>query len=538
MARALLRSSDVAEVSGFDLSPALASDFYVAARDAGKAAPAPVPAAELTLARFVTGETDAVLLVLVNEAQCHAVCFEGDGANLASLLRPGAAVVLSSTVTPAWSKRAGEAFAAKGIRFCDCPVSGGPVRALAGEITIMASGDAAALEQVDPLLRAMGKEIHTIAGGAGMGSTVKMVHQLLAGVHIVAAAEALALAAKAGLDVRQMYEIVTGAAGASWMFGDRGKRMIENPEDNVMSALAIFIKDLDIVHSAAKGLECPVPLATAALQQFIGGAGLGLARRDDSTVVRVYEALSGVTVRQPASSVPSATKEGTGVGEVWVLPDGSKEVILEVGDEERHRTVLANDYTRVLKVKFGPRDTTWAHRHVEDSLYFFLVEGGLEVVNHVQGADPACDCMEFGEVRYGTHRSDKPLVHKITNMSKGDMFCIDAEVLKTPPVTSPLPLIAPHHALIKTRARCRVYKLVLEPGQSTEVSYPFFRLSVVLRGSSAVRTVIAAPGGNGRALSWERACAMGDVEWHAPALGTTIANAGPTTYEQFIAEWR
>jgi hypothetical protein len=130
------------------------------------------------------------------------------------------------------------------------------------------------------------------------------------------------------------------------------------------------------------------------------------------------------------------------------------------------------------------------------------------------------------------------LVHKITNMSKGDMFCIDAEVLKTPPVTSPLPLIAPHHALIKTRARCRVYKLVLEPGQSTEVSYPFFRLSVVLRGSCAVRTVLAAPGGNGRALSWERACAMGDVEWHAPALGTTIANLGPTTYEQFIAEWR
>ena len=94
-----------------------------------------------------------------------------------------------------------------------------------------------------------------------MGSTVKMVHQLLAGVHIAVAAEALALAAKAGLDLRQLYDIVKGAAGASWMFCDRGVRMIEytgeNPEkEKVMSALAIFIKDMDIVYSGAKALRC------------------------------------------------------------------------------------------------------------------------------------------------------------------------------------------------------------------------------------------------------------------------------------------
>ncbi len=392
MARSLLQSPSVSKVSGFDLSPEIVSKFYAEAKEAGKATP--VLPSELKLENFVTNETDVVLIVLVNEAQCNSVCFENHNVNLESLLHPGAAVILSSTVTPAWSKRACERFLQKEIMFCDCPISGGPVRAAAGEITIMASGEESSLEYVDPLLQVMGKEIHIIPGGSGMGSTVKMVHQLLAGVHIVVAAEALALAAKAGLDVNQMYDIVKGAAGASWMFCDRGQRMIDNPGDKVMSALAIFIKDMDIVYSEAKSLQCPIPIATAALQQFISGASLGLAKKDDSQVVKVYEALSGVSVKSSNNAV-----EGNNVGDLWVLPDGTKEAIVEVGDEERHKIVISNEFTRVLKVKFGPKDTTWAHRHAEDSLYFFLVEGGLNVVNHVKGSDPACDCMDFGEVR-------------------------------------------------------------------------------------------------------------------------------------------
>eukprot|EP00521_Asterionellopsis_glacialis_P012661 CAMPEP_0195301308 /NCGR_PEP_ID=MMETSP0707-20130614/29082_1 /TAXON_ID=33640 /ORGANISM="Asterionellopsis glacialis, Strain CCMP134" /LENGTH=115 /DNA_ID=CAMNT_0040364213 /DNA_START=21 /DNA_END=365 /DNA_ORIENTATION=+ len=115
-----------------------------------------------------------------------------------------------------------------------------------------------------------------------------MVHQLLAGVHICAAAEALALAAKAGIDVDQMYKIVNSAAGASWMFQDRGQRMIAETEE-VKSALAIHVKDLDIVYSEAKSLGSPIPLASSALQQFITGQILGYGRKDDSQVVKVYE---------------------------------------------------------------------------------------------------------------------------------------------------------------------------------------------------------------------------------------------------------
>ena len=180
----------------------------------------------------------------------------------------------------------------------------------------MASGEPKSLAYIDPLLQGMGKEIHIIPGGVGMGSTVKMVHQLLAGVHIVVAAEALALAAKAGLDVNQMFDIVNGAAGASWMFCDRGRRMIDSP-DKVMSALAIFIKDLDIVYNESKRLQCPTPIASAALQQFISGASLGLSKEDDSSVVKVYETLAGVSVSQNSSK---AAKEGSEVGAIGFYP--------------------------------------------------------------------------------------------------------------------------------------------------------------------------------------------------------------------------
>ncbi|KAL3903316.1 MAG: hypothetical protein SGILL_010490 [Bacillariaceae sp.] len=534
MARSLLRCDAVSTVAGFDLDTERVKTFHAEAQKVNKAT-AELPG-DTKLSSFVTKDTGVVILVLVNEKQCQAVCFDGgdDNNSLESLVKPGAIVMVSSTVTPAWSKQAHQRFASKNIRYCDCPISGGPVRALAGEMTIMASGDEADLNTLDPLLQTMGKEIHIIQGGAGMGSTVKMVHQLLAGVHIVVAAEALALAAKAGLDVEQMYRIVQGAAGASWMFGDRGKRMISNPDDKVMSALAIFIKDLDIVYSEAKALQCPIPMATAALQQFISGASLGLTQQDDSKVVQVYETISGVSVQDSAKG--STQQEGDNIGDLWVLADGTKETILEVGEEERHNIVLSNDYTRVLKVKFGPNDTTCAHRHAEDSLYFFLVEGGLDVVNHVKGSDPACDCMEFGEVRYGTHKTDKPLVHRITNKSEGEMFCIDAEVLRSPPVTSPIPLVAEHHTLIKTRDKCRVYQLCLEPGASVTVTYPFFYLSIVLKGST-VQTKLQSEGG-GLGITWDKSMVLGNVEWHSPTVGITLTNVGSAVFEQFIAEWR
>lgn len=291
IARSLLRSSATRTVVGYDRAESLASTFFDEAKEAGKSRGDAMPT---RLGDAVSDQTDAVVLVLVNERQCNEVCFGQSEENLLSLMTSGSCVVLCSTVTATWAKRAAGMFAAKGIHFVDSPISGGPVRAKSGELTMMASGDSKSLAFAMPLLNAAGKDVHLIPGGAGFGSTVKMVHQLLAGVHVVCAAEALALAAKMGIDPKQMYDIVNGAAGASWMFADRGKRMIEAGKPDVMSAVDIFVKDLDIVLSEAGALGCPVPIASAALQQFIGAQGMGLGREDDSQVIRLYEQITGV----------------------------------------------------------------------------------------------------------------------------------------------------------------------------------------------------------------------------------------------------
>ncbi|KAL7549296.1 hypothetical protein ACHAWF_017610, partial [Thalassiosira exigua] len=196
------------------------------------------------------------------------------------------------------------------------PSAGGTAHAAKGKLTIMASGPPDALEYVDLLLRLMESEVRAIPRGVRMVSEVKAVRQLLAGAHTVAAAEVLALASKAGLDVEQVYDVVNGT-------------------------------------TEAKRLGCPVPLALAALQQFDGGKGRGLKGVDDSQVVKVYEALAGVLEGKPP--------KGEDVGKYWTFPDVTRQRILEVSDEARHDVDLSNEYARVMKVAFPPGDATHAH---------------------------------------------------------------------------------------------------------------------------------------------------------------------------------
>jgi L-threonate 2-dehydrogenase len=577
IARALLHSTFCRTVTGYDRDVALVNAFYRESLSLRKGHLAKIanaddaigesfskPPTSLDEAIFV--DTNFVLLVLLNEKQCDDVCFGSDGAptsnpiaihsdglpsktsrnSLISILPNDCCVVCCSTVSPGWAERASEKFRNEArkhnnrhISFVDCPISGGPTRARMGTLTVMPSSDErVAIEKAMPLFSAMSKtsvtegSIHIIDGGAGRGSMVKMVHQLLAGIHICAAAEALALAAKAGLDVQQVYQIVNGAAGASWMFKDRGQRMISCRESEVKSALSIFVKDLDIVYNEAKRLHSPIPLANTALQQFIIGQGLGLSNSDDSAVVKVYEKINGAKVGRVA---PISMSDAENRLNRWVMDDGSVEAIVDVGCEPRHNVVLKNEYVRVLHVSFPPNDTTLAHRHSEDSIYLFLVEvdggGRLNVVNHVQGMAPCCDFMDFGEVRYGAHKTETPLVHKITNKSEQDMLCIDAEILRCPPVTAVVPLIADKHELIKTRAKCRIYKLNLEPGEEITVTYPFFHLSVTLRGGTLQYEA-------GSDLRWTETKKLSDVEWNAPVWNMKVSNVGLTSFEQFIVEWR
>ena len=138
-----------------------------------------------------------------------------------------------------------------------------------------------------PVLGAVAAKVWNLGEEPGIGATVKVVHQLLAGVHIAVAAEAMALGIRAGADPRQLYDVVTSAAGNSWMFENRMARVLTG-DDEPRSAVDIFVKDLGLVTDMARGLNFPVPLASQAQQLFTAARAIGQGGKDDGFVIRVW----------------------------------------------------------------------------------------------------------------------------------------------------------------------------------------------------------------------------------------------------------
>jgi 3-hydroxyisobutyrate dehydrogenase len=204
-------------------------------------------------------------------------------------------VLLHSTVAPAFAAALGERLAAAGHPFLDAPVSGGTVGAESGKLNIMASGPEAAFEAAAPVLAAVAGRTYRLGERPGVGSTVKLVNQLLAGVHIVAACEAMALGVRAGAEARTLFEVISNSAGASWMFANRVPHILDR-DFAPLSAVEIFVKDLGIVLDTGRELRFPLPLAASAHQQFLAAAAAGFGREDDSAVVKVYERLAGIEV--------------------------------------------------------------------------------------------------------------------------------------------------------------------------------------------------------------------------------------------------
>lgn len=237
--------------------------------------------------------TDAVLLLVVNAAQTEAALFGPGGC--APRLAPGAVIIASATMGPADAKRLADKAEAAGFLYLDAPVSGGAAKAASGEMTVMASGAAAAFAKARPVLDAVASKVWELGDAPGIGATVKVVHQLLAGVHIAVAAEAMALGIRAGADPQQLYDVVTSAAGNSWMFENRMARVLTG-DDAPRSAVDIFVKDLGLVAEMARGLNHPVPLASQAQQLFTAASAMGHGRADDGFVIRVWEALTGITL--------------------------------------------------------------------------------------------------------------------------------------------------------------------------------------------------------------------------------------------------
>jgi 3-hydroxyisobutyrate dehydrogenase/putative dehydrogenase len=188
-----------------------------------------------------------------------------------------------------WAQR----LAASGVELVDAPVSGGVARASRGDLLIMASGSAAALAKTHPLLDAMARDAVVVGDQPGEGQRVKLVNQLLCGVHIAVAGEALAFAEALGLDAGRTWEVLRHGAASSFMLEDRGARMLED-DAPVRSALDIFVKDLGLVLDAARDHAYPAPLASVAEQLYLSGRRAGMGRRDDSAIIDV---LRGRAVR-------------------------------------------------------------------------------------------------------------------------------------------------------------------------------------------------------------------------------------------------
>lgn len=261
-------------VTAFDMNPAALE------------AVAPQVASAPTAAEAVEG-ADAVVIMVATGAQLQAVLFGEAG--IAPALSADTTVLVMSTVGPAAVELAAAQLALVTTHFVDAPASGGVARAGTGDLLVMVGGAATDIEAVDPLLDAMASNYPVVGERVGDGQRFKVVNQLLCGVHIAAAGEALALADSMGLDVEQCHRVLNTGAAHSFMFNDRGERMVGGNFDEVRSALDIFVKDMGLVTDAARQVAQPVPLASAAEQLYVRGRREGLGRKDDSVVYHLLK---------------------------------------------------------------------------------------------------------------------------------------------------------------------------------------------------------------------------------------------------------
>lgn len=236
-------------------------------------------------------DCDIALVVVVNAEQVEQVLMGPRGAT--AHLPTGAVVAVCSTVSPAFARTMAARVEDLGLHYLDAPISGGSARAAEGSLTVMASGSPAAFERAQTALDGIASTVHRLSEAAGDGSAYKMINQLLAGVHIVAAAEAMSFGIKNGLDPNALYEVITGSAGNSWMFENRGQHILDG-DYTPHSAIDIFVKDLGIVLDTSSQLRFPLPLAAAASQLFTMAASKGWGALDDAAVAKVYEALSDI----------------------------------------------------------------------------------------------------------------------------------------------------------------------------------------------------------------------------------------------------
>jgi L-threonate 2-dehydrogenase len=228
----------------------------------------------------------ALLLLVVNDAQANDVLF-GSG-DATRVLAPGAVVILSLTTAPGTAAGIGERLERLGLRMVDCPVSGGVRRAESGTLNLIAAGPAESIDAARPYLAPLGT-IRVVGDRYGQASSIKLINQLLCGIHIAAAAEAVALAERAGIDPHVLYEVINASSGTSGMFADRVPMML-GASERTTAAIDILVKDLSLVADLGAALRARLPMTQNALGLFSEASSKGMGGHNDCEVIRLLRA--------------------------------------------------------------------------------------------------------------------------------------------------------------------------------------------------------------------------------------------------------
>jgi len=235
------------------------------------------------LAAGATGlaECDVLVSVVVDAAQTREVAREH--AHRAPVF------MMCSTIAPSDTEAIAAELAARGIEVLDAPISGGPARAHAGTLSMMASGSAAAFERCEPVVRATSSRCFRIGERPGDGSRMKVVNNMLAAANLAAGCEAMAMAAMLGLDLKQAADVVTASSGGSWIFADRMPRALEG-DYAPRAASRVLLKDVGLFVHEARRLGLTAPMAECAREIFHDTVARGFAEEDDAAVLKRYAA--------------------------------------------------------------------------------------------------------------------------------------------------------------------------------------------------------------------------------------------------------
>ena len=241
---------------------------------------------------------DVVLACLPDVATSEEIFLGDDG--IVANAKPGQVLVDHSTVGMATSKACAAAAEAKGAFFLDAPISGGTERAADGTLTIMAGGAAEAYQRALPSFDAMGTTVRHI-GPTGTGTVVKLVNQLLVGIHSVAAAEAMVVGAKAGADPTLVFEVVNSGWGHSFMLDRNAPVMLDRDFDGVRTQIKVFLKDMGLIQDLTRELGVETPAADLAYRFVKQAVDKGLGDMDSAATVMLLEEQAGCVVeRKPA----------------------------------------------------------------------------------------------------------------------------------------------------------------------------------------------------------------------------------------------